>query len=366
MNMPMPINILMVDDNPAKLLSYEAILSDLNTNLIRAYSGREALDCLLRMDVALVLLDVSMPDLGGFELAELIRQHPRHQDTAIIFVSGVHMTDVDRVMGYARGAVDYLSVPVVPEVLRAKVNVFAELYRKTKQLEVLNHELQDAQQQLQRLTNRLMQVQDTERRKVARDIHDGLGQYLVAVKMGVDNVGRRLAGDDDCHRSLGEVSGLLDQAISETRAISHLLHPPLLDEIGLGSALVNYGHGFGERSGLAVTVNVDEDLGRLGNDIETALFRVAQECLLNVHRHSRSAMAEVVLSRQDGIIKLQVSDQGQGMRADPDEKAGRLGVGLLSVRERVRQLHGHLQIVSDKGKGTSIVATIPEAPIGES
>jgi len=153
MSTPVPVNILVVDDNPAKLLSYEAILSDLNTSLIKAHSGREALSCLLKTDVALVLLDVSMPELGGFELAELIRQHPRHQDTAIIFVSGVHVTDIDRVQGYARGAVDYLSVPVVPEVLRAKVNVFVELFRKTRQLESLNYELQDTQQQLRRLTS---------------------------------------------------------------------------------------------------------------------------------------------------------------------------------------------------------------------
>src|SRR5262250_1236657 len=228
------VNILMVDDQPAKLLSYEAILRELGENLIKANSGREALDRLLRTDIAVVLMDVSMPELDGFELADLIRQHPRHQDTAIIFISGVHMTDIDRVHGYERGAIDYLSVPVVPEVLRAKVSVYVELYRKTRQLEALNRELQDAQAQLRRLTNRLMQVQDTERRKVARDVHDGVGQYLVAVKMGVDNLGRRLVNDEDSHHNLADVSALLDRAISETRAISHLLHPPLLDEIGLG------------------------------------------------------------------------------------------------------------------------------------
>jgi len=356
-----PVSVLMVDDQPAKLLSYEAILSDLNVRLIKASSGRQALDFLLKLEIALVLLDVSMPELDGFELADLIRQHPRHQDTAIIFISGVHMTDIDRVHGYERGAIDYLSVPVVPEVLRAKVSVYVELYRKTRQLEALNRELQDAQAQLRRLTNRLMQVQDTERRKVARDVHDGVGQYLVAVKMGVDNLGRRLVNDEDSHHNLADVSALLDRAISETRAISHLLHPPLLDEIGLGSALVNYGSGFGKRSGLSVTVDVAEDLGRLGNEIETALFRVAQECLLNVHRHSKSTTAEVLLRREDGLIRLQVSDRGQGMQGESELNTGNLGVGLLSVRERVRQLGGHLEITSDRGKGTSVVATVPDS-----
>jgi PAS domain S-box-containing protein len=136
------VNILLVDDQPAKLLTYEAILSDLGENLIKASSGTEALRYLLKTDVAVVLMDVSMPELDGFELAAIIRQHPRYQKTAIIFVSAVHLTDLDRLKGYQRGAVDYVSVPIIPEILRAKVSVFAELYRKTQQLEELNRELE--------------------------------------------------------------------------------------------------------------------------------------------------------------------------------------------------------------------------------
>ena len=136
------VNILMVDDQPAKLLSYEVILKELGENLIKVTSGREALEQLLKNDVAVVLMDVSMPEIDGFEMADLIRQHPRFQKTAIIFISAVHLTDVDRIKGYQRGAVDYISVPVVPELLRAKVSVFAELHRKTRQLESLNRELE--------------------------------------------------------------------------------------------------------------------------------------------------------------------------------------------------------------------------------
>src|SRR5499427_3557759 len=136
------VNILMVDDQPGKLLSYEAILSDLGENLIKAASAKEALEKLLKTDVAVVLMDVSIPEIDGFELTEIIRQHPRFQKTAIIFISAVHLTDVDRLKCYQHGAVDYLSVPVVPEVLRAKVKVFAELHRKNQQLERLNTELE--------------------------------------------------------------------------------------------------------------------------------------------------------------------------------------------------------------------------------
>src|ERR1019366_7222101 len=136
------VNILMVDDQPAKLLSYEVILADLGENLIKANTASEALSVLLKTDIAVVLMDVSMPDLDGFELADVIRQHPRFQKTAIIFISGVHLTDSDRIQGYRSGAVDYLSVPVVPEVLRAKIGVFVELHRKTRMLERMNKNLE--------------------------------------------------------------------------------------------------------------------------------------------------------------------------------------------------------------------------------
>jgi len=124
------MNILLVDDHPAKLLTYEAVLSDLGENLIKAGSGMEALEKLLKNDVALVLMDVSMPGLDGFETAEMIHQHPRFEKTPIVFVSGIHVTEDDRLKGYKHGAVDYIPVPVTPEVLRAKVRVFADLHRK--------------------------------------------------------------------------------------------------------------------------------------------------------------------------------------------------------------------------------------------
>ena len=155
------VNVLLVDDQPAKLLAYEVILRELGENLIKASSAREALEHLLKMDVAVVLVDVCMPELDGFQLAAMIRDHPRFQKTAIIFISAIHLTDVDRLRGYEMGAVDYVPVPVVPEVLRAKVKVFAELYRKTRQLEQLNSELErrvaDRTAELESSTTRLLQ-----------------------------------------------------------------------------------------------------------------------------------------------------------------------------------------------------------------
>jgi PAS domain S-box-containing protein len=152
------INILMVDDQPAKLLSYEVILAELGENLIKAHTASDALNILLKTDIAVVLMDVSMPDVDGFELADVIRQHPRFQKTAIIFISGVHLADSDKIQGYRSGAVDYISVPVIPEVLLAKVAIFVELHRKTRMLEKLNGELE------QRVAERTEELQQSEAR----------------------------------------------------------------------------------------------------------------------------------------------------------------------------------------------------------
>jgi len=163
------VNILLVDDQPAKLLAYEVILKELGENLAVATSGREALEYLLKNEVAVILVDVCMPELDGFELAAMIREHPRFQKTAMIFISAIQVSDIDRLRGYEMGAVDYVPVPVVPEVLRAKIRVFAELYRKTRQLERFNADLEDRVRartaELEESTTRLLESE--QRRSLA-------------------------------------------------------------------------------------------------------------------------------------------------------------------------------------------------------
>ena len=173
-----PVNILLVDDQPSKLLSYEVILKELGENLIKAGSAREALEKLLKNDVAVVLIDVCMPDLDGFELAQMLREHPRYENTAIIFISAIHLSDLDRLRGYKTGAADYVPVPVVPEILRAKVRVFVELYRKTRQLEQLNDELE------RRVSERTAALEtSTERLRLASEAA-GFGTYDYNVPAG--------------------------------------------------------------------------------------------------------------------------------------------------------------------------------------
>jgi len=170
------VNILLVDDQPAKLLAYEVILKELGENLIVAASGREALEILLKNEIAIILVDVCMPELDGFELAAMIREHPRFQKTAMIFISAIQVSDIDRLRGYEMGAVDYVPVPVVPEVLRAKIKVFAELYRKTRQLERLNAELED------RVRARTAEVEKSHERLLESEQRRNLA--LAAGKMG--------------------------------------------------------------------------------------------------------------------------------------------------------------------------------------
>jgi PAS domain S-box-containing protein len=157
------VNVLLVDDQPDKLLSYEVILGQLNENLVKTASAREALQFLLKNDVAVVLIDVCMPELDGFQLAALIRDHPRFAKTAIIFISAIHLTEMDRLRGYEMGAVDYVPVPVIPEVLRAKVKVFVELFRKKRELEKLNSQLErrvvERTAELEASNARLMQAE---------------------------------------------------------------------------------------------------------------------------------------------------------------------------------------------------------------
>ena len=356
------MNILMVDDQPGKLLTYEAILNELHENLIKAHSGKEALDHLLRTDVAVVLMDVSMPELDGFELADMIRQHPRFQKVAIIFISAVHLSDIDRLKGYQRGAMDYVSVPIVPELLRAKVRVFADLHRKTRQMEMLNRDLQT-------LSARLIATQDEERRRIARDLHDSIGQLIAALSINNSVVFQEAAKlSPEAADALNQNTELVEQLSKDTRTISHLLHPPLLDQIGLLPAIKMFAEGFGERSSVKVTVDLSPEIGRLPPNVEISIFRVIQECLTNVYRHSGSKTAMIKMwPSPDKVLTIEVCDEGKGMpsptRAFVSDET-KHGVGLAGMRERVRELGGTFQIRSNE-KGTTVTATLPVATMME-
>src|SRR3984885_9086864 len=346
------INILMVDDEPGKLLSYEVMLGELGENLIKANSGTEALDLLLKTDVGVVLMDVSMPEMSGFELADIIHQHPRFQQIPIIFISALLLTDIDRVKGYRAGAVDYVSVPIIPELLRAKVSVFAELHRRAQQLETLNA-------QLRRLSGRLIAAQDQERRRIARNLHDSLGQELVAAKMSIDGIVLQDQSINPTTRAAGaEASAMIDKAIQQVRSVSHLLHPPLLDEVGLLSALRWLIEGLTKRSGIGTFLDVQPpEFPRLAPDLETAIFRIIQEALNNVLRHSEAKNGWVSLKRQNGQLVVTVRDDGKGISERVAELRSRsIGVGIGGIGQRVKEFGGVLRL-TNTNPGTCVALT---------
>jgi PAS domain S-box-containing protein len=231
------INILLVDDQPAKLLAYEVILKELGENLVVASSGREALEFLLKNEVAVILVDVCMPELDGFELAAMIREHPRFQKTAMIFISAIQVSDIDRLRGYEMGAVDYVPVPVVPEVLRAKIRVFAELYRKTRQLERLNAELED------RVRARTAELEQSTTRLVESEARRSMA--IAAGKMGSwdwDWVNGDWMWDEGQYKIFG-VDPKSFKLTSDN--IEGLFHPEDVDELrqawaGFGNGMMSY------------------------------------------------------------------------------------------------------------------------------
>jgi signal transduction histidine kinase len=242
-----------------------------------------------------------------------------------------------------------------------------KLWRAQGELEVRvqerTGELDTANQSLRELTARLLQLQDDERRRIARELHDSVGQTLAALSMNLAAVRADLDRLTATAANLTDSEGLVQEMSKEVRTISHLLHPPLLDEAGLASAVRWYVDGFSQRSKIKVDLDLPDDFGRLPRESETAIFRVVQECLTNIHRHSGSATAKIVLRQLDDHVFVEVKDKGKGIppeKQDEMASAGAPGVGIRGMRERIRQLGGVMEISSDDA-GTVVVARLPIA-----
>ena len=224
-------------------------------------------------------------------------------------------------------------------------------------------ELDRTNQNLRELSARLMQLQDDERRRIARELHDSVGQMLAALGMNLTAVETDIERLTKTANNVKDSAALVQELSQEVRTISHLLHPPLLDEAGLASALRWYIEGFAQRSKIQVDLVIPADFERLARESETAIFRTVQECLTNIHRHSESPTARIRIAATDGHVRVEVQDRGKGI---PPEKqfemasTGTPGVGIRGMRERLRQLGGSLDIHSND-KGTFIVARLPVA-----
>jgi PAS domain S-box-containing protein len=242
---------------------------------------------------------------------------------------------------------------------------FTERMRAQRSLEESKQKLQASEKSLRQLSLHLLRTQDEERRRIGREIHDSLGQYLAVLKMKLDSMSFSLATTEET----AECADLVEECVKEVRTISYLLYPPMLEEMGLKSAILWYLDGFSKRSGIETTFDAPEDFARLSRDTELVLFRVLQESLTNVQRHSGSATADIFISLTDDAVILQVADRGKGvpraiLEQGSQDWMGSLGVGLRGMSERLRQLGGALDVSSDES-GTQVRATVPlrEVPL---
>jgi signal transduction histidine kinase len=223
-------------------------------------------------------------------------------------------------------------------------------------------EIAAAHERLRALSLRLMKAQDEERRRVARELHDSAGQLVLAVGCAIEEADRHADDPAAVLQCLEQARSLLEHLAKEVRTTSYLLHPPLLDECGLASAIRWYADGLAKRSGLQIELSLPENLGRLPEDLEITLFRIVQECLSNIHRHSGSPTARISIEREGGMIAMKVEDDGKGIPAGLLNGGMALysGVGLAGMRERVNYLAGEM-IIDSNSKGTRIVITLPLA-----
>src|SRR5436190_15823353 len=381
------VNILLVDDQPAKLLSYQTVLSSLGETLITVTSATEALECLLKNEIAVVLVDVCMPDLDGYELAAMIRQHPRFQQTAIIFVSAVMLNDLDRLRGYECGAVDYVPVPVVPEILRAKVSVFADLYRKTRALERLNNELeQRVAERTSALEATTAALQDADRRKdeflamLAHELRNPLAPIRTAVQLlRLKELGpnQSARARDVIERQVEHLVALIDDLLDVsriTRGMITLQREPVLVGAIVARAVETARPAI-DAQRHQLTLELPDELITVDGD-KTRLIQVFANILHNASKFmDPGGRIHLKAAREGAHVAISISDTGIGISPEllpkvfelftqvhsKSERAqGGLGIGLALVRRLIDMHGGTVTARSDGlGSGSEFTVRIP-------
>ncbi|MGH6625704.1 MAG: ATP-binding response regulator [Burkholderiaceae bacterium] len=352
-----PASVLVVDDNQAKLTALAAVITDMGLDVTTATSGREALRLLLQRDFAVILLDVKMPVMDGFETARLIHGRPKSAHTPIIFVTAEAGTDSERFRGYTAGAVDYIFSPIVAEVLCAKIRVFVDLFYLQRTLTMQAEELRQSKLLLRELASYQEQIKEEERKRIAREIHDELGQTLLALRIDVSMLhARTSAMHPKLHKKASDALNHIDTAIRSVRGIINDLRPPVLD-LGLQAAIEWQLEEFRERSGIDCTMQVQDAHVHceLDDKRATTLFRIVQESLSNITRHAQATQVHIELCRDGHRICLQIKDNGIGMK-DPKKMNS---FGLVGMKERISLLGGDFTIDSAPDQGTTLTISMP-------
>jgi len=384
----MQATVLTVDDNDAIRYSLSRYLREGGYRVVEARTGSDALS-LARQDPALITLDINLPDMDGFEVCRRLKADPATRDIPILHISASFVDAEHKVRGLEGGADAYLSEPISQQELLATVRALlrlrqaqkeaqrqaadaekarAELKKTNESLEnrVLERtaELEHRKADVQELSRRLLKAQDDERRRVSRELHDSTGQLLVALKLNLSRLKSEFSQrNPEADRLLDDTSSMIEEMTRQVRTLSYLLHPPLLDEAGIASAVQWYVEGFGARSNIEVSLEFPPELGRLSQDLEITIFRLIQEALTNIHRHSGSKTASIRVVQLGNELRVEIADAGKGLGARLNgNRHVRFGVGILGMKERVSLLGGSLEI-SSSGSGTSVLAILPASPV---
>lgn len=380
-----PLTILSVDDNDAIRYSFMRYLREGGYQVLEARNGEEALE-MARREPALITLDINLPDMDGYEICRRLKGDPLTRDIPILHVSASCVESTDRIRGLEGGADAYLAEPVDPMELLATVKALlrmrqaqtearqqaAEAEKARKELQGANEtlearvrqrtaELEQERHEVQELSSQLLQAQDQERRRISRELHDSTGQLLAALTMNLARLKSEQTWSNPAADALiDDTTEMVDEMSRQLRTMSYLLHPPMLDEMGLLYAVKWYLDGFSNRSAIQVHLDCPE-LGRLPAELEITLFRIIQESLTNIHRHSGSKTAVIQLNQTDSSVTLEVIDRGNGLKTV--ESAGhavpKSGVGIPGMRERVRRLGGTFDISPTPGGGTTVRVRLP-------
>lgn len=376
--------ILTVDDNDALRYTLTRTLRAEGYQVMEARSGAEALRLANKIP-DLITLDLNLPDVDGFEVCRRIRENPSTSHIPIVHISATFVEPEHRVRGLDGGADAFLAEPISGAELVATIGALLrmkdaerkarlqaeeaertreELRKAHDELEMRvrerTAELANKNNEIRELSGRLLKSQDDERRRLARELHDTTGQLVVAMKMNLGLIKSKMPGQSELiERLFTETLTMTEEASRQIRTMSYLLHPPMLDEAGLQSALRWYAEGFAQRSGVQVELRINPDFPRLADDQQIALFRVVQESLTNIHRHSGSSTATILLDNSFNEVRLEIIDTGTEASSQvPRNAKFSPGVGIMGMQERMRQVGGTFEITALK-PGAKVVATIP-------
>jgi len=355
-------NILLVDDIELNLFLLNTICSNIKANFILAYSGIEALEKIRGLELALAIIDVHMPVMGGYELAMKINDERGEEKVPVMFLTANQFSTIDVVQGYSSGAIDYIIKPFNHHILKCKINIFLDLFNQKhtiiKNAELLKRtteELKISLEQQHRLTQHIEEAREQERVSISRELHDDLGQSLTAIKIDLFII-RQNVSDSGVVLKINNLSALVGDTIKTVQRLTSQLRPEIIDDLGLESALEWYTGEYSQRYNVEVLLHVDPTIV-ISKDVSLTLYRITQESLTNIARHAQATSIDIRLSQENGFIHLMISDNGIGIT--DDEIKSKQAFGIQSMKDRAASLGGNIYISRGEESGTVIKLIFP-------